>query len=65
MRCLPHSRGHLGFDTAMISGTTEQLEQNSARSNPVKADVSEDIFDVTVTFDLGDAKVVGLDMGRK
>lgn len=32
-------------------------------AKPVKVDVSGDIFDVTVTFKLGDAKVLGLDIG--
>jgi len=34
-----------------------------AQGKPVRLDVSGDIFDVTATFELGDAKVLGLDIG--
>ena len=34
-----------------------------AEGKPVRFDVSGDIFDITATFELGDAKILGLDIG--
>ena len=38
-------------------------EKRLAQDKPVRLDVSGDIFDVTSTFELGDAKILGLDIG--
>jgi len=47
----------------LYKNTRTAKGETLAPENPVRLDVSGDVFDLTATFEVGDAKVLGLDIG--